>query len=85
MKTLTGLAAIAALAAGISVAGAQSGMSNSSGSQRQAIGNSPFCVSTSASGSLNCKYTSLAECEKDAKPQNQTCTPNPNKGTTGAK
>ncbi len=84
MKSLTGLTALALLA-GISAASAQSGMSNSSGSQRQAIGNSPVCITTSASGALNCKYASLSECEKDAKPQNFTCSPNPNRGTTGAK
>jgi hypothetical protein len=27
----------------------------------------------------------MAACEKDAKPQNQTCSPNPKKSTTGSK
>jgi hypothetical protein len=90
MRTLTTLAAIAALAAGISFAQAQ-GTTNSpssSGSSMQAaqtIGNSPFCINTSASGSLNCKYASMAACEKDAKPQNLNCSPNPKKSTTGSK
>jgi hypothetical protein len=27
----------------------------------------------------------MAACEKDAKPQNLNCSPNPNKSTTGSK
>ena len=34
---------------------------------------------------MNCKYASLAACEKDAKVNNQTCSPNPTSGTTGSK
>jgi hypothetical protein len=90
MKTLTTLTAIAALAAGMSFAQAQGTMSppSSSGSGMgtpQQIGNAPFCINTSASGGLNCKYASLAACEKDAKPQNLNCSPNPKKSTTGSK
>ena len=88
MKTLTTLTAVAALIAGMSIASAQmqpSGSSPSSGSAAQAIGSSPFCIATSASGALNCKYASLAACEKDAKPQNLNCSPNPNRATTGSK
>ena len=89
MKTLTTLTAIAALFAGLSVASAQTSPGGSMGnsgasSQRQAIGNARFCIATSASGALNCKYASLAACEQEAKPQNLTCTPNPNAGTTGS-
>jgi hypothetical protein len=51
----------------------------------QATGNAAFCIATSAGGPLNCKYASLAACEKDAKPQNLNCSPNPKKGTTGSK
>ena len=36
-------------------------------------------------GPLNCKYASLAACEKDAKAQNLNCSPNPKKSTTGSK
>jgi len=63
-----------------------SGAAPSAGSQ-QAMGNAPFCITTSASnGSLNCKYASMAACETDAKPQNYQCSPNPKKmGTTGSK
>lgn len=86
MKTLTTLTAVAALLTGISLAQAQGTMGSSSNMQKsQTIGNSPFCINTSASGGLNCKYTSMAACEKDAKPQNLNCSPNPNKSTTGAK
>ncbi len=89
MKTLTTLTAVAALVAGISFAQAQGTMgSPSSGSsmqKTQTIGNSPFCINTSASGALNCKYSSMAACETDAKPQNLNCSPNPNKSTTGSR
>jgi len=89
MKTLTTLTAIAALAAGISIAQAEGSMGASSpsasGAAPQTIGNAAFCINTSASGSLNCKYASMAACEKDAKPQNLNCSPNPKKSTTGSK
>ncbi|HEY6024562.1 MAG TPA: hypothetical protein VIV34_10350 [Pseudolabrys sp.] len=87
---MTTLTAVAALVAGISFAQAQGTMSSppsgTSGMQKsQTIGNAAFCINTSASGSLNCKYASMAACEKDAKPQNLNCSPNPNKSTTGSK
>jgi hypothetical protein len=86
MKTLT---AVAALIAGISLAHAQGTMgspsSSSSMQKSQTMGNAAFCINTSASGALNCKYASMAACEKDAKPQNLNCSPNPNKSTTGSK
>jgi len=64
-----------------------SGVAPSAGSQQQAMGNSPFCITTSASNSsLNCKYASMAACEVDAKPQNYQCSANPKKmGTTGSR
>ena len=96
MKTLTTLTAVAALVAGLSIASAQtttpksgamgsSSSSSSMGTQQQASGSGKFCIETSAGGSLNCKYASLAACQKDAKAQNLNCSPNPNSGTTGAK
>lgn len=84
MKTLTTFTAVAALIVGISVAQAQGTMG--SGVQApQATGNAAFCIATSPGGPLNCKYASLAACEKDAKPQNLNCSPNPKKSTTGSK
>ena len=89
MKTLTTFTTIAALIAGVSFAQAQGTMgSPSPGStvqKSQTIGTSPYCISTSGSGGLNCKYASMAACEKDAKAQNLNCSPNPNKSTTGSK
>jgi long-subunit fatty acid transport protein len=92
-NTVTTLTAVVALVAGISIAQAQGTMgktsspSTSGGSMQgpQTIGNAAFCINTSASGALNCKYASLAACEKDAKPQNLNCSPNPKKSTTGSK
>ena len=87
MKTLTIFTAIAALIAGVSFAQAQMGSppSGSTMPKSQTVGNSPFCINMSASGGLNCKYASMAACEKDAKQQNLNCSPNPNKSTTGSK
>jgi hypothetical protein len=89
MKTLTTLTAVAALVAGVSFAQAQGTMSpppaGGTMQKSQTIGNSPFCINMSAGGGLNCKYASMAACEKDAKAQNLNCSPNPNKGTTGSR
>jgi hypothetical protein len=88
MKTLTTLTAVAALIAGVSIASAQmspsgNSPSTSGGMQKQATGSGKYCIEAS-SGVLNCKYASLAACQKDAKAQNQNCSPNP-KSTTGSK
>jgi hypothetical protein len=82
MKTVTTLTAVVTLVAGISIAQAQGTMgTRSSGMQApQTTGNAAFCIATSPGGPLNCKYASLAACEKDAKPQNLNCSPNPKKG-----
>lgn len=98
MKTLTTLTAIAALVAGMSIASAQmspsgstspksgvSGTAGSSSSPQAATGSGQFCIETSKGGGMNCKYASMAACEKDAKAQNLNCSPNPNKSTTGSK
>ncbi len=91
-NTVTTLTAVVALVAGVSFAQAQGTMGKTSspsyGSSMQGpqtIGNAAFCINTSASGALNCKYASMAACEKDAKPQNLNCSPNPKKSTTGSK
>lgn len=87
MKTLTTLTAVVALVSGISIAQAQGTMGTSSSGMQapQTTGNAAFCIATSPGGPLNCKYASLAACEKDAKPQNLNCSPNPKKSTTGSK
>ena len=93
MKTLTTLTAVATLIAGISLAAAQTsttpksgamGSSSSMGAQ-QATGSGKFCIENSPGGALNCKYTTMAACEKDAKAQGQNCAANPTSGTTGSK
>jgi len=87
MKILTTFTAVAALVAAISIAQPQGTMGQTgSGMQSpQATGTGAFCIATSPGGSMNCKYASLAACEKDAKPQNLNCSPNPKKSTTGSK
>jgi hypothetical protein len=92
MKTLTTLTAVAALIAGVSIASAQmspstktpGASSGMSGSTQQATGTGKYCIETSG-GAMNCKYASLAACQKDAKAQNQSCSPNPKSSTTGSK
>ena len=93
MKTLTTLTAVAALIAGISFAAAQTsttpksgamGSGSSMGAQQQATGSGKFCLESAPGGALNCKYASLADCQKDAK-SGLKCSPNPNSGTTGSK
>ena len=95
MKAITTLTAIAALVAGMSIASAQmspsgpssSGVSGTTGSStpQAATGSGQFCIETSKSGGMNCKYASMAACEKDAQAQGLKCSPNPNKSTTGSK
>jgi hypothetical protein len=89
-NTITTLTAVVALVAGVSLVQAQGTMGKTSSPSTsmqapQTIGNAAFCINTSASGALNCKYASMAACEKDAKPQNLNCSPNPKKSTTGSK
>ena len=91
MKTLTTLTAVAALIAGISLAAAQTSTAPKSGAMgssstmgaQQATGSGKFCIEGAPGGALNCKYASLADCQKDAK-SGQKCSPNPNSGTTGS-
>jgi hypothetical protein len=52
---------------------------------KQVTGSGKFCVEMSAGGGLDCKYASLGACEKNAKPNNRQCSPNPTAGTTGSK
>jgi hypothetical protein len=91
MKTLTTLTAVVALIAGISVASA-AGMStmnkdkatgtSSMSKSARVIGTSKYC-SKSKTGELNCKFASLSACQKGA--NGETCSVNPNIGTTGSK
>lgn len=84
MKTLTTLTAVAALIAGISVAGAQGSMSTDKpgamGSSANVTGTGKFCVKED-SGALNCQYASLSACQ--AANAGKDCEQNP-KATTGS-
>jgi hypothetical protein len=52
---------------------------------RQA-GNGKFCIQVSkGTGGIECKYTTMASCEKDAQVQGLQCSANPKMGTTGSK
>ncbi len=85
-KTLTSLAAVAALIAGMSVAAAQSPMGNSSSMSKSSTasvaGSGKFCIK-GASGALNCQYASLSACKKAAS-GSESCEANP-ASTTGSK
>ncbi len=94
MKTLTTFTAVAVLIAGISIASAQtssmdksspmgSSSSTTGSGSTQATGSGRFCIQ-GASGALNCQYASLSACQKAVK-GSDTCSPNPNSGTTGSK
>lgn len=51
-----------------------------------ATGRSKFCMSgADGTNQLNCKYASMAACEKAAKPMNRNCQANPKMATTGMK
>ncbi len=85
MKTLTTLAAAAALIAGISIGSAQTSSMDKSGtmgsSATHATGSGKFCINGPA-GALNCKYASMAACQKAAT-GSETCKANPS-STTGS-
>jgi hypothetical protein len=87
MKTLTTLTAVAAMIAGISITSAQTSSMDKSdtmgSSSTQATGSGKFCIK-GASGALNCQYASLSACQKVIK-GSESCSPNPNSGTTGSK
>ena len=81
MKTLTTLAAAAALLTGIAAANAQSSMQSGS-TNMTASGSSAWCLQDAGStSSMNCKFASKDACQKEAKPQGQ-CIQNPKPGST---
>ena len=85
MKTLTALTAVAVLFAGVVTASAQSGSSSGMEPQQKTLGSGQYCLKTSATTALSCKYASMTACQKDAKTQRGSCRPNPTVGTTGSK
>ena len=83
MKKLLAITAIAAMAAGISIASAQTTMSKDQMGSPRGKGSGAFCL-TGTSGTSNCTFASIAACQKMAK-SGEKCAPNPNSATTGAK
>jgi hypothetical protein len=61
--------------------------SSMSSGKMNVTGKSKFCISTApGSNGLECKFASMAACEKAAKVQNRQCQKNPKMaGTTGMK
>lgn len=81
MKSLTTLAAIAALVAGMSIANAQSNMSNSNAPKAAEQSTGAFCL-TGKSGPKNCTFASVTACEKAAQSTPGTCAANAKGSTT---
>jgi hypothetical protein len=81
MKKFIVLAATAALLSGVSFANAQTATPKVDKTQMNADTNAAFCLDIG--GTKSCKYTTLANCQKDAK-SNGTCMPNAKAGTTGS-
>ena len=84
-EDLTTLTAVAALIAGISIAGAQGSFMSKDkpgamGTSAHVTGSGKFCVKED-SGALNCQYASLFACE--ATNAGKDCEQNP-KATTGS-
>ncbi|MGH6684923.1 MAG: hypothetical protein ACRECA_13565 [Pseudolabrys sp.] len=85
MKTLTALTVVAAFAASIpiaSAAGMMNGKPASTDKNLTATGTA-FCSTSKATSATNCKFATMADCEKVAKPEG-TCIPNPKAATTGS-
>jgi|SwirhisoilCB2_FD_contig_123_116953_length_303_multi_13_in_0_out_0_1 hypothetical protein len=85
MKTLTTLAATAALIAGMSFANAQTPQGTQAAKPGMA-GTGQFCMSTK-DGPKNCTFASLKDCEAKAKGMKGTCAANTSNAanTTGQK
>jgi hypothetical protein len=83
MKTLTTVAAVAALIAGMSIANAQNTKGPAAANPGTA-GTGKFCMTTT-SGPKNCTFASLQECQAAAKGMKGTCAANTeNAATTGS-
>jgi hypothetical protein len=86
MKTLTTLAAAAALIAGMSIAAAQNTNMNApkTGDQATTAGTGEYCIK-GANGAQNCSFADLASCQKAAAGKG-SCEPNTkSSATTGTK
>lgn len=84
MKTLTTVAAVAALIAGVSIANAQNTTGPAAANPATA-GTGKFCMTTK-SGPKNCSFATMASCQTAAKGMNGTCEVNTqDAATTGSK
>lgn len=83
MKTLTTVAAVAALLAGLSIANAANTTGPAAGNPATA-GTGKFCMTTK-SGPKNCSYATMASCQTAAKGMKGTCAANTQDATTGSK
>ena len=82
MKTILTLVAGAALLTGVSIANAQSNPTNMvTGTTK----NAAFCGQSNKGAETDCRFTTMAACEKEYKLKaGGNCLLNPKAGTTGA-
>ncbi len=89
MKGLVTLTAAAALLAGITVAQAQMRSGQSGGTPQAGESgmsqNGKFCSKGASGTQMDCRFATMAACEKEAKAKNETCVPNSQRGTTGSR
>jgi hypothetical protein len=64
---------------------AKTGSGMTANKQAKTIGSGKFCVETTPGGALNCKFTTMAACQKEGQANNRQCFPNPKSSTTGSK
>jgi hypothetical protein len=83
MKTVTTVAAVAALIAGMGIASAQNSQGTAA-TKPGAAGTGKFCL-TGSNGPKNCSFMTMAACQSAAKSMKGTCAENPQNAATGQK
>lgn len=90
MKTFVTLTAAAALLAGVSLAQAQMKSGQTGGTPQAGEStvsqSGKFCSKGPSGTQMDCRFATMAACEKEAKVKNETCVPNSApRGTTGSR
>jgi len=87
MKSFLTLTAAAALIAGVSMAQAQVKSGQTGGTPQAGESTvsqtGKFCSKGPSGTQMDCRFATMAACEKEAKVKNETCVPN--SGTTGSR
>ena len=89
MRGFVTFTAAAALLAGIGMAQAQMSSGQSSGTpqagESKMSQTGKFCSKGASGTQMDCRFATMAACEKEAKVKNETCVPNSSRGTTGSR